>query len=133
MTGRTNYTIYVPLGSSFSVNATYACTPPEEVELVIWELKLTNVSILAIVFLTPIPYTDFRSGIEATGTSSMCTLTVYNATMAYNGTLFARIQTRGRKMSVGEMHPQYFLKVNVIITGILISSMRFSPGLYVHH
>ncbi|CAB4039857.1 Hypothetical predicted protein, partial [Paramuricea clavata] len=66
MTGKTNYTIYVPLESSFSVNATYACTPPEEVKHVIWELKRTNFSRLAIVTLTPIPYTVFRSGIEAT-------------------------------------------------------------------
>ncbi len=130
MTGKTNYTIYVPLGSSFSVSTTYACAPPEEVGYIFWGVE--NVS-LAVISFSPHaePFTLYfdLTNVEVTGNSSVSTLTVHNATMEYNGTLFARIEKYGSITTEGSLHPEHFFKVKVIISGILIAS--WEHGLYV--
>jgi hypothetical protein len=117
MTGKTNYTRYIPLGSSFSVTAMYECTPPAVVEVCIWRLE--NVDLALIQFPFPsLSYYYGRTDVEVTGNTSMSTLTVRKATMEYNGTLFAVIQESGRNTSAGKMPPRYLLRVKVIITGI---------------
>jgi hypothetical protein len=116
MTGKTNYTRYIPLGSSFSVTAMYECTPPAVVGKCTWRLK--NVGLALILFPYPSITSSYyfgRTDVEATGNTSMSTLTVRNATMEYNGTLSAVIQEGG---TIGKVRPQYLLRVKVIITGI---------------
>jgi hypothetical protein len=122
MIGKTNYTRYIPLGSSFSVTAMYGCTAPAVVGKCTWRLK--NVGLAIATF--PVPsnpsitwsYYFGRTDVEVTFNTSMSTLTVRNATMEYNGTLSAVIQEGGRSTSVDKVRSQYLLRVKVIITGI---------------
>jgi hypothetical protein len=118
MTGKTNYTTYVQLGSNFSITATYACTPPEEVESVTWTLTNYSLAIVFFIFGDTLPLYFGHTDLKIIGNTSMCTLTVRNATLRYNDTIFAIIRERGRNTTVRIMHPKNLLTVKVIVTGI---------------
>ena len=120
ITGKSNYTLYVPIGSSFSVNASYTCTPPDKVKVVIWFLEN---AILGAVYGVNTDFSfvlDDRPGFEAVCTPSWCELMVRNATMEYHGNLKARIRPGGRNRTDDKFYPQHIFIVKVIVTGIIL-------------
>ena len=82
-----------------------------------WKWKWNQAAIVACVFTLPsLPVIYFnRTDIKATANDTASTLTVYNATTEYSGTIIGNIQSHSS--SADSWHPQYNLNVTVIITG----------------
>ena len=100
------------MGTNFTVAAKYSCSPPHKVSSVCWSTQFMSLACISTPSLVDY-YND--ADVEASINSTTSTLTVFNATTEYNGTLTANV--RVQDLSTSSRRFECNLKVTVIITG----------------
>ena len=132
--GKTNNTIYVPYGRSFSVIAINMCDTSTSFSLdYTWKIHSKERQNYILAYIPMITMTTGQecvnhSDIKACGNSSMSILIIKNATMAYNGTLCAVTEcvTLANPRGENNVHT-----IKIIITGIWYNYRPFKLVCYV--